>query len=128
MQADDAHPTGTVGVRIGAGGEPQFNVNENSAWDYLEWTPGWEELAARAAVVCFGTLGQRRPEARETIKRFLGATRADALRLFDVNLRHSFFTPEMLARSLRLSNVVKLNAEELSAAGSMLDLTRLGRA
>ena len=126
LQSDDVHPTGTVGVRIGAHGEPRFNVNENSAWDYLEWTPGWEELAARAGVVCFGTLGQRRPEARETIQSFLAATRTDALRLFDVNLRHSFFTPDMLARSLRLSNVVKLNAEELSAAGSMLNLNTAG--
>lgn len=126
LQTDDAHPTGTVGVRIGAGGEPHFNVNENSAWDYSEWTPEWEELAARAGVVCFGTLGQRRPEARETIRRFLSATDAGALRLFDVNLRHSFFTPDMLARSLRLSTVVKLNAEELSAAASMLDLAAAG--
>ena len=126
LQTDDEHPTGTVGVRIGAHGEPRFNVNENSAWDYLEWTHAWEELAGRSAAVCFGTLGQRRPEARETIRRFLGATRADALRLFDVNLRHSFFTPEMLARSLRLSTVVKLNAEELMSAASMLSLRAAG--
>ena len=123
LQTDGAHPTGTVGVRIGAGGEPHFNVNENSAWDYLEWTPEWEELAARAGVVCFGTLGQRRPEARETVNRFVAATRPDALRLFDVNLRHAFFTPDMLVRSLRLASVVKLNAEELSAAASMLNLS-----
>ena len=126
LQTDAEHPTGTVGVRIGTGGEPHFNVNENSAWDYLEWTLAWEELAARAAVVCFGTLGQRRPEARETINHFLAATRTDALRLFDVNLRHSFFTPEMLTRSLRLSTVVKLNADELSSAGAMLNLSAAG--
>src|SRR5215211_4919317 len=59
LQRDDEHPTGTVGVRIGANGEPRFNVNENSAWDYLAWTPEWEALAESAAVVCFGTLGQR---------------------------------------------------------------------
>lgn len=126
LQRDDAHPTGTVGVRVGHGGEPHFNVNENSAWDYLEWTPDWERLAARAGVVCFGTLGQRRPEARETIRRFLEATRPGALRLFDVNLRHSFFTPDMLARSLRLATVVKLNADELSSAASMLSLRASG--
>ena len=127
LQSDGEHPTGTVGVRIGANGEPHFNVNENSAWDYLEWTPEWGRLAGRAAAVCFGTLGQRRPEARATITRFLGATRPGALRLFDVNLRHSFFTPDMLARSLRLSTVVKLNAEELAAAGSMLSLRAAGQ-
>ena len=122
VQHDDAHPTGTVGCRIGEGGEAHFNVNQNSAWDYLEWTPGWEGLAASAGVVCFGTLGQRHPAARSTVLRFLEATRAGALRLFDVNLRHSFFTPEMLARSLALSTVVKLNEEELATAAAMLGL------
>src|SRR5215211_7817388 len=29
VQLDDSHPTGTVGVVIGEGGEPRFNVNEN---------------------------------------------------------------------------------------------------
>ena len=126
VQLDDAHPTGTVAVRVGAGGEPHFSVNENSAWDYLEWTREWGRLAAGAATVCFGTLGQRHPAARETVARFLEHTPAGALRLFDVNLRHSFFTPRMLARSLSLSTVVKLNAEELSAAAGMLGLDAAG--
>jgi fructokinase len=126
LQTDDEHPTGTVGVVVGEAGEPLFNVNENSAWDYVEWTREWERLAARAAVVCFGTLGQRHTAARATITRFLEATGAGALRLFDVNLRHSFFTPEMLARSLALSSVVKLNAEELRSAARMLDLRAAG--
>lgn len=122
IQVESTHPTGTVGVRIGERGEPTFKVNGNSAWDYLEWTPSWEELAARADCVCFGTLGQREPRARETILRFLGRVRPSALRVFDVNLRHSFFTPEMLTRSLALSSVVKLNEDELRLAASMLDL------
>jgi fructokinase len=83
-------------------------------------------LAARARVVCFGTLGQRRAAARGTILSFLEATRPATLRLFDVNLRHSFFKPDMLARSLALSTVVKLNAEELSAAARMLGLPCAG--
>lgn len=126
VQTDDSHPTGTVGCVVGAGGEAHFNVNLNSAWDYIEWTREWEGLAARAGVVCFGTLGQRHPAARATVTRFVEATRADALRLFDVNLRHSFFTPEMLARSLALSTVVKLNEDELEAAAGMLALGASG--
>jgi len=122
VQRDPAHPTGTVRVVVGEGGEPRYQVNEHSAWDYLEWTHEWAELAARAGVVCFGTLGQRHPAARKTITRFLEATGPAALRLFDVNLRHSFFTPEMLARSLSLADAVKLNEEELSAAARMLSL------
>jgi len=122
LQLDPEHPTGTVGVEVGEGGEPRFRVNENSAWDYLELTPDWEALAARADAVCFGTLGQRRPQARATILRFLELTRPAALRVFDANLRHSFFSPAMLGRSLELADVAKLNGEELAGAARMLGL------
>lgn len=120
LQLDRTHPTGTVGVRLDARGEATFAVNENSAWDYLEWTNGWEELARKSDVVCFGTLGQRVEPARGTIIRFLELTRPHALRVFDVNLRHSFFSVEMLERSLRLATIVKLNQAELSILGEML--------
>ena len=120
IQPDDEHPTGTVGVRIDVHGEADFNVNQNSAWDYLEWTDDWEGLAARTEAVCFGTLGQRHAQARETVIRFLRATRPRALRVFDVNLRHSFFDAAMLSDSLSLSNVVKLNSEELPRMAALL--------
>jgi fructokinase len=122
LQLDDVHPTGTVIVEVDGSGEPHFAVNENSAWDYLEWTPSWEELALKADAVCFGTLGQRDSHARETILRFLRRTRADALRVFDVNLRHSFFTVGMLNASLQLASIVKLNQAELATAAGMLGL------
>ena len=120
MQRDAEHPTGTVGVTLDARGEPNFAVNEDSAWDYLEWTPRWQELAARADAVCFGTLGQRAPQARATMNSFLRHTCTGALRLFDVNLRHSFFTPDMLAAALRQATVVKLNSDELARVAAML--------
>ena len=125
LQLDQAHPTGTVGVRVDERGEALFAVNENSAWDYLEWTGAWQELAAAADAVGFGTLGQRHPQARATITEFLKHTRTPALRLFDVNLRHSFFTPEMLGSSLQLATVVKLNVEELSKVAAMLGFAEL---
>jgi fructokinase len=123
LQQDDAHPTGTVGVRLDARGEPTFTVNQDSAWDYLEWTESWRALAARADAVCFGTLGQRSAQARATISSFLEHTRPGALRIFDVNLRHSFFTPDMLDASLRQATVVKLNSDELARVAAMAGLT-----
>jgi fructokinase len=122
LQVDPEHPTGTVGVRLDDGGEATFAMNENSAWDYLEWTSRWAELSLKADVVCFGTLGQRVEPARRTIFRFLEATRPGAVRVFDVNLRHTFFNAEMLERSLRLATIVKLNQPELSTLGRMLGL------
>ena len=122
LQLDPDHPTGTVRVRLDDEGEASFALNENSAWDYLEWTDRWAELAGRADIVCFGTLGQRRESARQTILRFLEATRPDALRVFDVNLRHTFFDAEMLERSLELATIVKLNQTELFTLGDMLKI------
>lgn len=122
LQVDKIHPTGTVQVKIGEGGEARFAVNENSAWDYLEWTDEWEELAVSASAVCFGTLGQRNDQAREVILRFLRTNRTTTARIFDVNLRHSFFTPLMLTRSLELATIVKLSSEELSTVARMLEI------
>lgn len=126
IQIDRQHPTGTVRVRVDEHGEALFEVNEGSAWDYLELTSGWEELASTADVTCFGTLGQRNAQARQTILNFLKLTREDALRVFDVNLRHSFFTPEMLRESLELATIVKLSNEELSTVDGMLGLNQSG--
>ncbi|HKC66138.1 MAG TPA: carbohydrate kinase, partial [Pyrinomonadaceae bacterium] len=126
LQVDEVHPTGTVRVEIGENGEARFAINENSAWDYLKWTAEWEELAGSIDAVCFGTLGQRNEQAREVILQFLRATRSDAARIFDVNLRHSFFTPDMLMSALELSTIVKLSSEELSTVASMLEIDESG--
>ncbi|HYH86274.1 MAG TPA: carbohydrate kinase [Pyrinomonadaceae bacterium] len=122
VQVDSKHPTGTVEVEIGERGEPRFTVNPNSAWDYLELSPRLAELARQADAVCFGTLGQRHPRARGTILSFVGLTPPGALRLFDVNLRHSFFSADMLVKSLELASIVKFNSDELSVAAGMLGL------
>jgi fructokinase len=123
LQVDRDHPTGTVSVRLDDRGEANFALNENSAWDYIEWTSRWAELSRKADVICFGTLGQRVEPARRTIMRFLEATRPGALRIFDVNLRHTFFNREMLERSLKLATIVKLNQPELFTLGKMLGIS-----
>jgi fructokinase len=126
LQLDQHHPTGTVRVQIDERGEARFAVNEGSAWDYLELTGEWEEIASTADAICFGTLGQRHDQARKSILSFLKLTRAGAVRVFDVNLRHSFFTPDMLSESLELATIVKLSSEELSTVGRMLGLNENG--
>src|SRR4029079_15020426 len=46
LQRDATHPTGTAGVDLHEG-QPAFTFQENVAWDHLEFTPEWAELAAR---------------------------------------------------------------------------------
>lgn len=124
LQVDAEHPTGTVGVTIDDKGEAHFSMNEDSAWDYLEWTEAWRELAESADAVGFGTMGQRTPTSMNAIMKFLEHTRPDVPRIFDINLRHSFFNGEMLKRSLRVATLVKLNDDELATIAEMIGLIR----
>jgi fructokinase len=113
IQRDTDHPTGTVRVEVDSAGQPRFEIFEPVAWDFLEWTPQWQTLAQQADAVCFGSLAQRSEISRSTIRKFVLASRPDAVRVFDVNLRQSFYSAQVLAESMRLATVVKLNNEEL---------------
>ena len=112
VQIDSHRPTGTVRVELNAG-QPRYEVSQSVAWDFLEWTPAWENLAQQADAVCFGSLAQRSPRSRAAIRSFLGATSPSAVRIFDVNLRGDFYSSDLLAESMTLADVVKLNDEEL---------------
>lgn len=113
VQTDTEHATGTVTVRLGLSGVPEFTIHEDVAWDHLEWTAEAAALAEQADVVCFGSLAQRRLHSRKTIKRFVRSTRPECVRVFDVNLRQAFFNADILSDSLRMATIVKLNHEEL---------------
>lgn len=122
LQYDSAHPTGTVQVAVDAAGQPQFDIAEPVAWDFLQWTPAWKQLAGEADAVCFGSLAQRSPASRETIQQFLRSTRPQALRIFDVNLRQRFYSAEVLGSSLTMAHVIKLNHDELPVVASLLGI------
>ena len=113
VQTDPQHPTGTVAVELDAKRIARFEIAHPVAWDSLAWTPDWQTLAAKADAVCFGSLAQRSDESRATIRRFLRATRPNAIKVFDVNLRQSFYSFDVLAESMKLADIVKLNDEEL---------------
>lgn len=120
VQRDDEHTTGTVEVQVDRAGQPKFRIAENAAWDFLESSEEWQDLAASADAVCFGSLAQRSERSRETIRGFVRATREDALRIFDVNLRQHYYSAEIVAESMKLANVVKLNHEEVSTVMRLL--------
>jgi fructokinase len=113
IQSDADHPTGTAKVEVDRTGQPCFKLSESVAWDFLAWTPQWQRLAQQADAVCFGSLAQRSEQSRSTIASFLLASRKSAVRIFDVNLRQTFYTTQVLAESMKLATVVKLNHEEL---------------
>ena len=109
-------------VTIGSDGQPTFLITEPVAWDFLQWSPDWEELSVRADVICFGSLAQRSPMSASTIEHFLNNGSRTSLRICDVNLRQSFYDKEVLRRSFQHADIVKLNEEELVRVASLLGL------
>jgi fructokinase len=122
LQRDKLHPTGTVKVQVAADGQPSFEIAESVAWDFLAWTPEWHKLAEQTDAVCFGTLAQRSEVSRQTIRRFLQTVRPGTLRVFDVNLRQSFFSAQLIRESAQLADVIKLNHDELQVVAQLLNL------
>jgi fructokinase len=120
IQRDEDHETGSAGVQLDSAGLPTFTIKESVAWDFLDWTPAWEELSAKADVVCFGSLAQRSATTADTIDRFLHNTRKEALKIFDVNLRQSFYSIDVLHKLFRQADIVKLTDQEMRRVGSLL--------
>ena len=113
IQRDAVYRTGAVKVDVDEKGIARFEIEAPSAWDFLEWTTQWQDLAQRADAVCFGSLAQRATHSRNTIRRFLAETRPSAVRVFDVNLRPPFYSQEVLAESMKLADIVKMNDDEV---------------
>ena len=116
------YETGTVVVTLDSAGQPSYEIKEGVAWDHLTYSEHLAAIAAGLDAVCFGTLGQRESTSRETIQRFLAATQSNCLRVYDVNLRQSFLTEDVIRTSLTIANVLKLNDEELQIIAPMHDL------
>lgn len=123
LQSDDSLPTGTVRVQVDSAGQPKFEITQPVSWDQLEWTKDWQDLAESADAVCFGSLAQRSEKSRDTILNFLQATPPTAVIIFDVNLRQSFFSSDIICQSLRQANAMKLNHEEVPRVKELLAMT-----
>lgn len=106
-------PTGTVQVTLSEAGIPQYEICENVAWDNIPFTTETENLAKKTQVVCFGSLAQRSEVSRQTIHKFIQVMPPDSLKIFDINLRLNYYTKEIIDGSLKLSNMMKLNDEEV---------------
>ena len=114
-------PTGTVQVSLDAAGVPQYEIKEGVAWDNIPFTARLRQLAAETRAVCFGSLAQRSEVSRNTIRQFLQTMPDDDgwLKIFDINLRQTFYCKEVIEESMRLCNVMKINDEELKVVADM---------
>lgn len=111
--------TGVVNV-INTDGIPQYEILENKAWDYIPLSEEMLQIAAQTRAICFGSLAQRNSVTRATLYAFLEAMPADALRIFDINLRQNWYSEEIITTSLQKANILKINDDELLILQRML--------
>lgn len=121
LQVDPAHDTGYVTVTL-THGQAEYDFHQPSAWDFLELSDEWVQLAERADALCFGSLAQRSVESRQTIQTLAAQASSRSVRVFDVNLRTPFYSSEVLQESLELATVVKMNDAEVPQVLSLLGL------
>ncbi|MDE7410468.1 MAG: carbohydrate kinase, partial [Paramuribaculum sp.] len=115
------YPTGTVSVELDALGIPAYDITRDVAWDHIPFTDSLRELAADTQAVSFGSLAQRNATSRDTIYHFLDSMpdTPDTYKIFDINLRQDFYSPEIIHQSISRCNILKINDEEL------VEITRL---
>ncbi len=122
LQIDPIHETGRVTVALDAAGQATYAIHEPAAWDALELTDDWVQLAERADALCFGSLAQRALESRQTLQTLAAQTASACVRVFDVNLRAPFYSGEILQESLELATVAKMNDAEVPQVLALLGL------
>ena len=119
----NSFPTGTVTVTLNEKGHPQYIIHEYTAWDNIVFNSKTELKIKDLDAVCFGSLGQRNSVSAATIQRFLEMVKSGCMKVFDVNLRQNFYSPEIISKSLEFSDVLKLNDEELPVLAGLFALT-----
>jgi fructokinase len=111
IQHDNLHPTGMAIVHLNESGIPNFKIDTDSAYDFIEMNDENENLIiADTDCLYFGTLAQRSELSRKTIQSFFNR----GLKYFaDLNLRQNYYDEEILSASLKAADFIKVNYEEM---------------
>jgi fructokinase len=116
---DPEHETGKASVELNEAGVPRFVIHSPAAWDFIPASAITLNRLASASAVCFGTLGRRCEVSRASVREMLLSVPRSALRIFDVNLRHPFYSEDLITEGLGLANVLKINESEMSVLSDL---------
>jgi fructokinase len=119
IQVDPTLPTGFVRVAVDDAGNPAYEILAPAAWDAIATTEALLRRAADARAIVFGSLAQRNATSRATIERLWESS---ATMVLDVNLRPPYDDREIVRRSLRRADVVKLSVPELDRVAEWFGL------
>lgn len=120
IQQDGAHETGFVCVTIGEDGDPEYNIIEPVAWDFIRLNDRLVNVLEGCWGLVFGSLAQRNSASRETIQKLW---QLDVLKILDMNLRPPHVEKQVIFDSLQAADIIKMNEEELDQLKQWYDLS-----
>lgn len=115
------YPTGKVLVTL-QNGIPEYEIVQNAAWDHLPCSAKAVQILQQADAVCFGTLALRNSDSREHILQMLSCVPDTAVKLYDINLRQHYYSPELIETLLKRANVFKINIDEMAVIRPLFNL------
>ena len=110
IQKDNTLPTCEVTVELDEKNQATYIIPEPVSWDNIQLDKNLIEEAKGASIVVYGSLASRSKTTRDTLLNMLEETQA--LKVFDVNLRHPHYTLENIELLAARADVIKMNEEE----------------
>jgi fructokinase len=121
LQTSATLPTGTATVELSAE-RNSFTIQRPAAYDGMQLASTLERLKHQNPDwLYFGTLFASMPEGRTFLDCLLGEL-DEAVRFYDLNLRSSADSPELVKHLMEHADVVKLNDEELKRVQEFCNL------
>lgn len=124
VQLNSYYSTGRVIISLDSMGNPDYKIEDNSAWDHIQFDTIQSKIAQDLDAICFGTLAQRNPVSQNAILKILKSAPPTCLRVFDVNFRQDHYHPKMVEQSLDLANAVKMNEGEFLEIATMFSFSK----
>lgn len=110
VQHGKTHLTGVVKANVSDENEVTYKIVHPVAWDYIQVEDSLIEAVENSDVFIFGSLSARSEQTAQTLNTLLEKAK---FKVFDVNLRTPFYTPELIFSYLKIANMVKMNEQEL---------------
>ena len=117
LQEDPIYPTGKVTVSIDSDGSAKYEIDNDSAWDYIEKEAKTLKMVSDASAFVFGSLIAR-AKSFEALNSFLKVSKFS---IFDINLRPPFYNQSLLIDLMNKSDMLKFNDEELDIIANGLE-------
>ncbi|MVT06964.1 carbohydrate kinase family protein [Chitinophaga tropicalis] len=119
IQQDPTYETGKVYARVSPVDplEMKYEIVKPVAWDYISDIPPLQALMRQSGnnYLVFGSLAARNEVSRNTL---LSLLEGDRTLVFDVNLRHPYYSKELITELMHHCHILKINEEELTHISS----------